>query len=56
MLRDEEPPGDLLIVLRAIGGDLDSAVMDVTADAVDSGKVYVVERGSAANRGESGPL
>lgn len=44
MFRDEAPLDDLIVVLRAIGGDLDSAVADVAADAADSGAVYVVER------------
>jgi hypothetical protein len=42
MLRDEAPPDDLLVVLRATPSDVDEAISEIADDAGESANVYVV--------------
>jgi len=47
MVRPGPPPDDLVIVLRATPGALDEALVNITAAALQSAAVYVVEEGGA---------
>jgi hypothetical protein len=42
-VRDEDPPDDLVVVVRASGFDLDGALADMVRDARYSGESYALE-------------
>lgn len=46
MVRPGPPPDDLVLVLRATPGSVEAAVGDITAAALQSAAVYVVEDGT----------
>jgi hypothetical protein len=48
-VREEDPPDDLVVVVRAAGFDLDGAVADIVRDARYSGETYALE-GDAGGR------
>lgn len=45
LLRNEPPPDDLVLLLRATGGDIEGAIADIARDARDSASIYAVELG-----------
>jgi hypothetical protein len=45
LVRDEDPPEDLVMVVRAAGFDIDGALADVVRDARYSGESGALERG-----------
>ena len=48
-VRDEDPPDDLIVVVRAAGFDIDGSVADMVRDARYSGESYALE-GSGGDR------